>query len=175
MIRSLRLVAGTVSVAALVAVVGLGAWAVLPAALGWRPTVVMTGSMVPRIQPGDVVVSAPFQPLDLVPGRVVLYADTAVPERLVVHRITGLTDDGALVTQGDANPTADVQPVRQEQVVGLPRLRVPGVGLPSVWLASERWVHLGTLVVALAVVTYGALSTLTVPRDDRSPDDGLGT
>ncbi|UZN02929.1 signal peptidase I [Cellulomonas sp. S1-8] len=165
MIRALRALVGAVSVAALVVVLGLGTWALLPAALGWRPTVVMTGSMAPRIVPGDIVVAAPFQPADLVPGRVVMFADAAEPDRLVVHRVTELTDDGALVTKGDANPTADLRPVLLDEVAGLPRLLVPGIGLPAVWLAAGQWAPLAGVAAVLALMTHGALSTIMAARD----------
>lgn len=159
MIRASRILVGAASVAALVALLGLGTWAVLPATLGWTPTVVMTGSMAPHILPGDVVVSAPFRPGDLAPGRVVLYADAADPQRLVVHRVTQLTDEGTLVTQGDANLTADVRPVRPDEVRGLPRLRVPVIGLPAVWLADGRWLPLVGAVVGATLLVHAALTT----------------
>lgn len=165
MIRALHLVVSAVSAAALVAVLGLGVWAVLPAALGWRSTVVMTGSMAPRILPGDVVVSSPYQPADLVPGRVVMYTDHTRDGRLVVHRITDVNDAGQLITRGDANPSADAQPVAPADVVALPRLRVPFLGLPAVWLATGQWLPIGAVVAALALATHTALSSLVPARE----------
>ena len=52
----LRLLVGTLSRTVLATVVGLLLWAAVPAVIGWTPTTVMTGSMEPRIHPGDIVV-----------------------------------------------------------------------------------------------------------------------
>jgi signal peptidase len=41
---------------------GLVLWSILPAAIGWRTTVVMTGSMQPKLPPGDVVIARPTAP-----------------------------------------------------------------------------------------------------------------
>ncbi len=48
---------------------GMLFWAVAPTAIGWHTTTVMTASMAPAIEPGDLVVSrpAPYGPLH--PGR----------------------------------------------------------------------------------------------------------
>ena len=51
-----RLALGTASRVVLYSLLGLMVYAAAPAALGWSPTTVMTGSMEPRIHPGDVVV-----------------------------------------------------------------------------------------------------------------------
>ncbi len=46
----------------------LGFWAAAPVALGWLPTTVMTASMTPAIEVGDVVVSRPMPADALLPG-----------------------------------------------------------------------------------------------------------
>ena len=43
----------------------------VPTALGWRTTVVLSGSMLPRIAPGDVVACAPYDPRLLRPGQII--------------------------------------------------------------------------------------------------------
>ena len=80
--RALRTVlwVRTVLLAALVA---LGLFALAPAAFGWIPTVVTTGSMTPAIRPGDVVVAAPLRASGAAtvrPGSVVLAEDPAKPQ-----------------------------------------------------------------------------------------------
>src|SRR5436309_2619266 len=55
-VRTLALEAArALAVAYLVGVLGLLAWAIAPAAVGWRATVVVSGSMEPAIHVGDVV------------------------------------------------------------------------------------------------------------------------
>lgn len=128
-------------------------WSVLPTLFGWRAQVVLTGSMQPRIRPGDLVVAAPVVPGQLKPGRVVLFRDPVRPERTIVHRLQRYDDDGDLVTKGDANASEDSTPVARSAVLGMPRLRVPYVGRPVVWVREK---DLGPLLVCSAVFSIGA-------------------
>lgn len=135
----------------------LGFWAAAPVALGWLPTTVMTASMSPAIEVGDVVVSRPMPPDALLPGRVVLADDPDWPDRLRLHRISGIDPDGALITKGDANPSADSSPLHPDAVRGVGVLRVPWVGLPVVWLKTAGVVPLGAVAVGFALCVVLAL------------------
>src|ERR1700712_5197156 len=84
-------------------VAGLMFWSVVPRAAGWRSQVVLTGSMQPRIAPGDLVLAAPVARGELKPGRVVLFRDPVRPGRTIVHRVVRYDDNGNIVTKGDAN------------------------------------------------------------------------
>ena len=62
-----RFTIGVVSLTAITTVVWLVLWAsIVPVLRGWSPVAVISGSMAPRIDSGDVVVAAPYdgQPLD---------------------------------------------------------------------------------------------------------------
>lgn len=158
--EAVRVLAGLLGTAVLTAALGLLAWTVLPAASGWQPSVVLTGSMAPALLPGDVVVVAPARPGDPVVGRVVVFTDPARPGRTVVHRVEEVLPDGAVRTRGDANPSADAVPVPAAAVEGVARLRVPAVGLPLLWLAEGRWGPLAGFVLASVVVVRAALDVL---------------
>ena len=108
----------------------LAAWAVVPAAFGWRPVVIGGDSMGPTIGAGDVVVTAPHDGSPLGPGTVITYKDPARPG-LVTHRIVAVQTDGFYLTKGDGNPVADSTPIDPAEVTGVGRILVPVVGLPS--------------------------------------------
>ena len=113
---------------------GLLLTAVLPVALGLRSTVVLTGSMRPAISPGDVVLSSPVPASMLRPGQVLLVDNPAHPGAYLMHRYERTSADGAIITRGDANRAEDSTPVPVRNVRGVPRIRVPWVGMPIVWL-----------------------------------------
>ena len=138
------------------AVFGLVVWTLLPATFGWSPTVVLTGSMRPAINPGDVVVVAPVPDKGLTPGYVIRFRDPAEPDRYLVHRVLRLNPDGTIVTKGDANQSEDSTPVALDEVSGMARLRVPYVGLPAIWLREHRYVTLAGAFAALVVALTGA-------------------
>lgn len=146
--------------------------AALPAAWGWVPTAVASGSMAPRIAAGDVVVAMPVPAADVEPGQVLLVEDPDRPGALLLHRLAAVEDDGSLRLRGDANATPDASTVRPEAVRGVGVLRVPLVGLPATWQGGERLV--GALLTTLAVLGLLALTRLG-PRDDGTVDPlGVG-
>jgi signal peptidase len=135
---------------------GLLVWTVLPAVIGWQPSVVMTGSMMPRIHPGDVVVTRPVDPATLRKKHVIRFVDPANPSRHLMHRISFIRSDGTLTTRGDANPTVDSTPVPTANVDGVAILRIPYVGLPVVWAHNRNFGPLSLGVTGTLLLGYGA-------------------
>ncbi|MEX8034493.1 S24/S26 family peptidase [Microbacterium sp. 20-116] len=161
-------IAGVAAARAVVALVlALAFWAAAPVALGWLPTTVMTASMTPAIEVGDIVVSRPVPREALLPGRVVLATDPDWADRLRLHRIAELGPDGDLVTKGDANPDADSTPLHPDAVLGVGVLRVPGIGMPIVWLRTGEVLPLAGVVAAFALCLAVALRRGV----DDDPDD----
>jgi signal peptidase len=110
--------------------------------------------MAPRVEPGDVVLTQRTTTAELRTGQVVLVAD---PERrggLLLHRLVSFDPAGNLVTRGDANQSDDSMHVAPSAVQGIARLRVPWVGLPSVWRAEGRF---GAIALAAAVLAGAAV------------------
>ncbi|WP_423920016.1 signal peptidase I [Frigoribacterium sp. 2-23] len=156
----LRLVVGTLSRVVLYSALGLMLWAAAPSLIGWTPTTVMTGSMEPRIHPGDVVVAKTISAADLRVGQVLLFDDPDQAGHLRFHRLAAISADGTLTTRGDANAQNDSTPVAESAVHGVGYLRVPYVGLPVLWLQSHQYGHV--------IVTAGLLLLLVVgSRSDR--------
>lgn len=136
------------------ATLGLMAWSLIPLALGWHGRVVLSGSMQPAIDPGDVVVVVPVDPSTLRPGQAVAFRDPARPERVDIHRVVGRRGDGAFITKGDANAQTDSTPVPASDVLGLPRLRVPWVGLPQYWWQQREYAKIGVAVLVLTAAIW---------------------
>lgn len=135
--------------AGLTLVCGAAIWAVAPLVLGWQPTTVMTGSMGPRIAPGDVVVTRPVGDAPLRVGQVVLHDDPDHAGRLRLHRIVRVERD-AVITRGDANRAADSSPVPRSAVHGIGVLRIPMIGRPVLWARHGDVALLGATIAAVA-------------------------
>ena len=151
------------ALALLVAATGIGLVSLLlgmltltlaPKAVGWRSDVVLSGSMRPALEPGDVVVSAPVQAGDVQVGDIVIVDNPARPGHTLVHRVDSLRPDGTLVTRGDANASADSTGVAPAEVLGRGRLRVPGVGMVAVWSQQGRVLPLVAVALAVALATW---------------------
>lgn len=141
---------GTVAIAGL-ALIGV------PKATGSRPLTVLTGSMQPAFDPGDVVIVKPTDAENLQIGDVITFqAESGNPE-LTTHRITGvvLTGEGRqYVTRGDANGADDPMPIKPEQVRGEVWYSVPYVGHAAVWFAGDT-VRRVVELAAIALILYG--------------------
>lgn len=102
----------------------------LPGVLGIKPAVVLSGSMEPTIQVGDLIFIRSADPAALQEGDVICYLSSG---KAITHRIVGVAqgEDGRprYVTQGDANNAADRLAVSTDQVQGVWKgARVPGLG-----------------------------------------------
>ena len=144
--------------AVLAGLAGMMLLAVVPVVLGWTTTVVVSGSMMPRIRPGDVVAAAPAGDTARKPvarGTVVLVDNPVHPGTLLLHRLVDYNADGSLVTKGDANAARDSTPVPVRNLRGIARLKVPYVGLPYLWFQQGRYVPVvATVVLLLALVLW---------------------
>jgi signal peptidase len=99
-----------------------------------KPFLVPSGSMVPVISPGDVVLIAPVNADAIKVGEIIEYR--SVKENInIVHRvieITGNAPDLFFITKGDANNSPDPDPVSTQAVMGREIIVVPKIGWLSI-------------------------------------------
>ncbi|WP_209559687.1 signal peptidase I [Frigoribacterium sp. PvP032] len=170
----LRIVVGILSRTVLGTLVGLLLWAAVPAVIGWTPTTVMTGSMEPRIHPGDVVVARPVPASSIHRGQVLLFQDPDRADHLRLHRYDDNGQGTQIVTKGDANQAADSTPIDRSAVVGVGYLRVPYIGTPFVWAAGHQRGHLLVTGSALMLLVLGAQADRSLRRDPKGEGRGEG-
>ena len=158
-----RLAVSLLARAVLFSILGLLVWAVLPIAMGWQPTTVVTGSMVPRIYAGDVIVARPIPTGTAALGQILLVDDPDHAGRLRLHRYVESAPDGGLILRGDANPGNDSSPVTPEAVHGVAVLRVPFAGLPVVWFTEKNWGNLAAVFIGASALILAAASAPGAP------------
>lgn len=127
-------------------------WSLAPSLLGWHTTVVMTGSMLPNLVPGDVVVSRAIDPAKVQIGQVLLVDNPDHAGELRMHRLVRIDTNGELILRGDANRTPDSTPVRRSAVRGVGALHIPKIGLPFLWAANGQYGPLLATAMALALL-----------------------
>ena len=139
--------------------------AVGPHVFGYRTLTMLTGSMAPQINPGDVAVVTPIAVTDVTEGMVLTYHEPIAEHALITHRVVSVdtTLDGTVTiqTKGDANDAVDpwtatlsgdtayqVRAVIPELGHLIQALRTPGVtqaltyGAPALivgWLLLSIW------------------------------------
>jgi signal peptidase I len=148
-----RWIARVLMVVAVVAFAGL---AVGPHVFGYRTMTMLTGSMAPKINPGDVAVATPLPVDDIAVGMVVSYHIPVDDHHVVTHRVVAVQhgNDGSVTiqTKGDANNAIDPW---KATLQGDSVYRVRAV-IPDLGRAIEA---LRTPVVTKALV-YGAPTIL---------------
>jgi signal peptidase I len=144
----------------------------VPILFGWRPFVVQSGSMEPRINVGDIVLAAPVESAQDLVGRVTVFVDPDRRESYKTHRVVALNADGTMTTQGDANPTPDSTRITMDDVRGLGRLLVSFAGLPYVWARSGQWLLL--LLFLASLVASAVVVSRDRDEDEVDPDDPAG-
>ncbi|MBV0895373.1 signal peptidase I [Microbacterium sp. NC79] len=145
------------SLGALLFVLAIAALAiVVPRLANGTALTVVTSSMEPALPPGTLVVVTPTAAEDIQPGDVLTYQLRSGEPTLVTHRVTQqlLTADGErlFITQGDANPHADPDPVREVQVRGTVWYAIPYLGWVSQIVTSDvRAIVIPALACVLAI------------------------
>jgi hypothetical protein len=127
----------------------------VPSLAGWQSSVVMSGSMAPVLETGDLVVLRPTD-AEPVAGQILLVDDPDVPGQLRLHRLVDV-EDGMLRLQGDANPRPDSTLVDPAVVHGRAVYSLPAIGLPVVWAADGRLLPIAATGLGLAALLALAL------------------
>jgi signal peptidase I len=156
----------------LVCVAALAVGIAIPRLTGATPYTILTGSMTPTYPPGTLVVDKPADPDSVGVGTVVTYQLESGKPAVVTHRVvavtTTVTGEQRFITQGDANPAPDEEPVRPEQIRGQVWYAVPQLGRVSV-LFSGHERQLLTYGIAGLLGLYALSMFAGAFRDRRRP------
>ncbi len=93
----------------------------LPMVFGYSPVIVLSNSMFPEFEAGDMVLLQKVDPNTLKEGDVICFFEDGNKDIAVTHRIVEVQDDGGqpvFVTKGDANNTEDRTAVTLDMVQG---------------------------------------------------------
>lgn len=133
---------------------------------GYRSMTVMSGSMEPAIQTGDVVVNRPIAPLDARVGDVVTFREPGSGARFITHRVRRVSARAGkvtFVTKGDANTGTERWTIPADGEIGRVQFRLPHLGYALFWTRG-RYAILGLVTIPALL-----LAAMTVARIWRSP------
>jgi signal peptidase len=142
---------------------------------GYRAYIVHTGSMLPTLKLGTVIIDRP----DVHPRVGQIVSVEPRPGEVVTHRVSSIYQ-GHIKTRGDANNGDDYWTLDRNQVLGSPALTVPYVGYFVVFLRQPSGaLALASLALALALawsLFFGEEPVVDIraPSDAVSPDSRSG-
>jgi signal peptidase I len=131
--------------------------------LGWRALTVVSGSMEPALNVGDVVISRQIPAGLAQPGQVVTFSDPSRAKKLITHRVRSVSIvDGMarFVTRGDANTGVERWSIPADGKVGLVERRVPKVGYVAVYARTR----IGMLALLVPLLVIAALELVALWR-----------
>lgn len=120
--------------------------------IGITPTVVLTGSMSPKIPTGSVCFINTRYPYEKIKENdIIVYK---FQKNQVIHRVIKVTDEG-LETKGDANNFSDRISTTQKNYYGKYLFSIPGLGYFTVKMQSPAGrIGFVIIIVSLFVMQY---------------------
>lgn len=165
--------ARTVGFVALIAVVAIFVATAVPQAVGADHSyVVLSSSMSPTLQAGDVIFVTRVDPDDIEEGDIITFEppsghSEASAER-VTHRVVEVARrDGEKLfrTKGDANEVPDQELVPASNVIGVVRFSVPLIGYIISFGGSSTGVMLLVVIPATLLIVTEILALIRAARE----------
>src|SRR3954451_2040372 len=145
---------------------GVAAIVTLPSVFGYQSLTVVSGSMVPTLGVGSVVIDEVIAPADARPGDIVTFKDPLHPRQLT-HRLQKVRVEGDtfyMTTLGDANDVPEHWNVPRTAHIGRVVAHLPKLGYARAWISS-RYARLGAMGLVLLL---GALMLVDLWRPRRT-------
>jgi len=126
----------------------------VPDFFGIKPFIVLTGSMEPAINGGDLIISKTVNPANLKVGNIISFKENS---GVVTHRIDKITknnDEIAFITKGDANNARDMNPISYSQVEGNYLFKIPKLGFLAMFMQTPIGMLSLIGIPALGIIIY---------------------
>lgn len=144
---------------------------------GFFPLIVLTDSMYPTVQSGDLVICRKAEPESIQVGDVIAFFDPAGHEdNVVTHRVIEITSEKgelAFRTQGDANNTADELAVPASSLVGVYRTRIAGAGNAAMFLQTSTGLIVCVVIPLFLLAGYDILRRRIYEKRKKSDTEAL--
>ena len=100
----------------------------IPSFFGWKPFIVLSGSMETEIYAGDIAVVKEVNTEDLKKGDIIAFKNGDI---VITHRIEEIIEENGqtkYITKGDNNNIVDSEYVFQEQIEGIYKFKISRLG-----------------------------------------------
>ena len=121
----------------------------VPSVFGYKPFIVLSGSMESEIQKGDMIITKIVEPSSLSVDDVIAFRDAE--NTVTTHRIIDIVVEKGekyFVTKGDNNSTQDLNLVALKDIEGIYIGRIPGIGSMMKSLSEPT-----TIVIVILIIT----------------------
>ena len=149
----------------------------VPSVGGIFPLIVLTDSMYPEIQGGDLIICNNYDVENVQEGDIIAFFDPAGNgTSIVTHRVLEVTEqDGELAfkTKGDANNTEDKLLVPADNFVGIYKSRIAGVGNVAMFMQSTTGLIICVVLPIILLVVYDIVRRRIYEKNKKEDTDAL--
>ena len=149
----------------------------VPSIGGTFPLIVLTDSMYPEIESGDLIICNTTEAKDIKVNDVISFFDPAGNgTSIVTHRVIEIIeDDGEIFfrTRGDNNNTEDKELVPAENLVGVYKMRIAGAGHIAMFMQSTAGLIICVVLPIILLVGYDIIRRRIYEKNNKQDTDAL--
>lgn len=149
----------------------------VPSIGGVFPLIVLTDSMQPEIDGGDLIICHTIEADDVKDGDIIAFFDPAGNgTSIVTHRVVDVVKDGDAVsfrTKGDANNAEDRMLVEEDDLVGVYQSRIPGAGNIAMFMQSTTGLIICVVLPIVLLIGYDFIRRKSYEKRQSADTDAL--
>ena len=149
----------------------------VPSIGGVFPMIVLTDSMYPEIESGDLIICHTLEAEDVKVGDVITFYDPmGNGTSVVTHRVLEISEkDGRpqFVTKGDNNNVEDQVPVEAEDLIGIYQKRIPKAGNVAMFMQTTPGLIVCVVCPIILLVGYDMLRRRKYEKSKQQDTDAL--
>ena len=149
----------------------------VPSIGGYLPLIVLTDSMDPTIESGDLIICHTEDAKEIEKGDIIAFFDPAGNgSSIVTHRVVDVvTENGEIAfrTRGDNNNTEDKDLIPAENLVGIYRTRIDGAGHIAMFMQSTTGLIICVVLPIILLVAYDIIRRRIYEKNKKDDTDKL--
>ncbi len=149
----------------------------VPSIGGFFPMIVLTDSMYPDIKSGDLIICHTIDAGDVKKDDVISFFDpSGKGSSVVTHRVVEIVNkDGKLFfrTKGDNNNIEDKDPVPAENLVGIYKTRIAGLGNVAMFMQTTAGLIVCVILPILLLIGYDIIRRSVYEKKNQADTKAL--
>lgn len=149
----------------------------VPSIGGTFPLIVLTDSMYPEIESGDLIICNTAEADEIKVNDIISFFDPASNgTSIVTHRVIEVVEEDGDVffrTQGDNNNTEDKELVPAENLVGVYKTRIAGAGHIAMFMQSTAGLIICVVLPIILLVGYDIIRRRIYEKNKARDTDAL--
>ncbi len=149
----------------------------VPSIGGTLPLIVLTDSMYPEIESGDLIICHTAEAKDIKVNDIISFFDPAGNgTSIVTHRVIEIVEENGEIffrTRGDNNNTEDKKLVPAENLVGIYKTRIAGAGHIAMFMQSTAGLIICVVLPIILLVGYDIIRRRIYEKNNKQDTDAL--